>query len=178
MDRPLITQQEVNQFRPTAKLDDNRVDPYIIEAQVADLKPVLNDALYLEFLTRIFGDTAHADYAKYLELLNGKNWTHNGQSIRFYGVVAMLSYNSLARFAIGNPVHYSRYGIVQKIAPQSEPVDPAVLREEVRNLKSLATTYTNNLILFLQNNRTTYPLYSYNESNDMSGRTAFKLHRA
>lgn len=177
MDKLLITQTEINQYRPTSKLDDNRVDPYILEAQVAELKPVLNDALYLDLLKYFNDPTAGANYTKYQELLKGKDWTYNGQTIRFYGVIPVLVYESLAKFAIGNPVNYSRYGMVTKIAPQSEVVDPAVLREEVRNLKSMATTYKNGLIFFLQNNKTTYPLYNYNESCDMPSRNSFKMFR-
>lgn len=159
-------------------MDDNRIDPYILEAQISDLKPVLNDALYLDFITRIFGDTAHADYTKYNELLNGKDWVYRGQPVRFYGVEPVLSYHSLARFAIGSPIVYSRYGLVQKNAPQSETVDMNVIREEVRNLKSVATTFQNDLILFLQQNKTTYPLYDFNQSCDLPSRSGFRMYRA
>lgn len=177
MDKQLITQQELGKYRPTGKLEGTRVDPFIMEAQLSDLKPVLNDALYLDFIKKVFDTGAGGDYTKYQELLKGKDWAYNGQTVRFYGVEPMLAYYSLARFCIGNPVNYVRYGMVQKSINQSEPVAPEVLREEVRNLKSVAVGYQNSLILFLQQNKVTYPLYSFNESCDMPSRTGFKMYR-
>ena len=79
----IITIQDIKEVRPLAQLDPQRVDPYINEAQENDLRPILGDALFYDFITNI-------DTTKYRELLNGKTYTKNNYSIFFPGVKPML----------------------------------------------------------------------------------------
>ena len=178
MDKLLITQDDIKIYRPTAELDDARINPFIAEAQVSDLKPVLNPALYLDLLKK-FDDQLSSDYTKYNELLLGKEYTYQGQTILFDGVRPMLAYYALARFVVNNPVNITRFGIVTKTVNQSEPVDPAVLRGLVNELRSCAISYQNEVIRFLQANPTVYPLYNTGgESCNSSTQTSlnfFKL---
>lgn len=175
LNKYLITQDDIKRFRPTAELDDKRINPYILEAQILDLKPVLNDALFYDLLLK-FDDSNDSSYEKYNELLNGKVYTYNAQTIFFAGVKAMLSYYALARFIVGNPVQITRMGVVTKINAQSEPASPQVINGAVNELRSAAITYQNEVIKFLENSTTDYPLYNTGGASENSARrTSFNF---
>lgn len=159
IDKILITQSDIAAYRPTAELDEARIIPFIMEAQNADLKPVLNNALYYDFMTN-FDNTGHASYSVYQELLNGKVWTYNALSEYYSGIKPMLCYYALARFIVNNPFHVTRMGVVRKVVTQSEQASPDDIRMLVNDLKSNALSYQNDVIKFLENNTTTYPLYN------------------
>ena len=169
--RVIITLQDIKQLRPTAELDGERWEPFALEAQDQDLRPILGDGLFYDFMTKCYS-TGDAMYSDYQNLLNGTNYTYNGQTIYFDGLKPMMVYYTLARFVQNNPVNITRYGVVTKLVNQSQPVDAQVLRQVVNELKSSAQTYKNQVDLFLNQNQTTYPLYIGSNSNI---NTSFKM---
>lgn len=174
-DALLITQDDIKVYAPTAELDDARIAPYIQEAMELDLKPVLNDAFYYDFVSKVFvsGDTM---YSAYQDLLYGKDYTYQTLTINYPGIKPMLSYYALARFVRDNPVHVTRFGVVTKVVAQSEQVDPKVLFGYVNEKKSAALNYQNQVIKFLCNNATTYPLYNTGGGSvNAPSKTSFKV---
>lgn len=170
LDKYLITKDDILVYRPTAVLDDARIKPFILEAQRLDLKPVLNDALYYDLVLK-FDSSGDPMYVAYGELISGKAYTYNGNPIYFDGIKPMLAYYALARFVVDNPINITRMGIVVKTVQQSEPVDPAQIRMLVNELRSSAVSYQNQVIQFLQNNISTYPLYNSGGGSANAART-------
>lgn len=159
MNKPiLITLQDIKAVRPTAELDNVRWQPFATEAQDQDVKPILGDALYYQLMT-----TPAA--TAYAELLNGKTYTYNGETIYFEGIKTMIVYFFLARFIQNNAVNITRFGVVTKTLNQSQPVDAQVIRQVVNEMKSNAQTYKNDVDRFLLQNQTTYPLYIGGNAN-------------
>jgi hypothetical protein len=156
--RVLITLADIKQIRPTAELDGARWEPFALEAQDQDLRPILGDGLYYDFMREVF-DSGDDMYADYQSLLNGVAYTYNGQTIYFDGVKPMLVYFTLARFVQNNPVHITRFGVVSKVVPQSQNVDGQVLRQVVNELRSCAMTYKNQVDTYLLENQETFDLY-------------------
>jgi hypothetical protein len=152
----IISLADLQQYRPVGDLDNKRVDPYILEAQENDLRPILNDALYKDFVEKY----SQATTPNYSELLNGKSWTYCGQTVQFNGVKPMLCYYTLARIIANNQINIVPYGVVQKVVQQSQPVDAGTLKMQISELRSVAIRYQNDLILFLENNISSYPLYN------------------
>jgi hypothetical protein len=161
--RVLVTLHDLKKIRPLADLNGSRWEQYAVESQDQDLRPILGDGLYYDFMTKVF-DTGATEYADYQLLLNGTNWTDNGQTVYFDGLVPMLSYFTMARFVQNNPINITRYGIVTKTLSQSTPADPAMINSVVNELRSSAITYKNQVDNYLLNNVTTYPLYIGSES--------------
>lgn len=155
----IITIQDIKEVRPLAQLDPQRVDPYISESQENDLRPILGDALFYDFITNI-------DTTKYRELLNGKTYTKNNYSIFFPGVKPMLCYFSLARIAQNNPINFTSYGMVQKTMQNSEPLDQRILGALVTELRDVANSYQTRVVEFLKDNQTIYPLFNVSSSKD------------
>ncbi len=157
----LVTIQDIQEIRPLAQLDVKRVDPYITEAQENDLRPVLGDALFYDFITNYAA-------AKYRDLLNGKTYTKDGYSIFFPGVKPMLCYFALARITQNNAINLTSYGAVQKTVQGSEAVDARILGALVTELRDVANSYQSRVVEFLQNDPTTYPLYNATSSKSES----------
>lgn len=155
----LINQDDIKIYAPTAELDGARIDPFILETQENNLKQVLNDAFYYDFMLRI-NSTTDPLYSAYQSLLNGNTYTVNARVISFPGIKPMIVYYALARFARNNPVHITRFGVVTKTVQQSEPVQAAVLNGYINEKNSVGLNYQNQVVKFLQYNPTIYPLYN------------------
>jgi hypothetical protein len=155
----LITIEDIKEIRPMAQLDVKRVDPYITETQENDLRPIMGDAFFYDFITN------YTD-AKYRELLNGKTYTKNGYSIFFPGLKPMLCYFALARITQNNAINLTSYGIVQKDMSGSQPVDQRIIGALVTELRDVANSYQSRLIDFLNYNQTTYPLFNVSSGKD------------
>lgn len=155
----LISQDDVTTFFAMAEIPQGRFDPHIIKAQDLDLRPVLNDALYYDFITK-YNSTGDPMYAAYQTLLNGGAYTYSGQTIEYPGIKPMLCSFTLARFLPMNPINVTRYGVVNKVNPQSAPVDQSQIKYAVDSLRADAVKYQGDVIKFLSNNTATYPLYN------------------
>lgn len=156
--RCIITLNDIKQLRPTAELDGVRWEPFCLEAQDQDLRPILGDGLYYDFMTEVF-DTGDDMYANYQSLLNGVAYTLNGQTVYFDGLKPMVVYYTLARLVQNQQVNITRYGVVTKTIAQSTPSDPQVIRQVVNELKSNAMTYKNQVDTYLLQNQSTFTLY-------------------
>ena len=155
----LITLEDINKYRPVSlHIDPARINPYILEAQYSDLRPVLNEVFYLDFLKKVNDPTA-PEYPAYQELLNGKEYEHDGHLVEYPGLKPMIAYYAYARFITKNPIHATRFGMMQKTVEQSTPVDYGLIKTNVNEARSLAVIYQNNLTLFLDRNIDTYPLW-------------------
>ncbi len=155
----LITQADIVLHHPMSTgIVQARFDPYILKAQELDLKPVLNDALYYDFLTK-FSNTGDPMYALYHTLLNGGAFALNGVTINYPGIKPMLCAFVMARFLPANQNNVTRYGVTQKTTPQSEPVSASSITYLVNNLRAEAMAYQNQVEQYLLQKQTDYPLY-------------------
>lgn len=173
----LITPAQIKAYRPTADLDDARVTPFILEAQQNDLRPVLNDVLYYDLMKK-FTESADVMYTNYQNLINGVDYDYNGSTIHFSGIKPMLAYYTLARFIVNNPVNITRFGVVQKVNPQSEPLSAGVINSVVNDLRSTAMNYQNELVKFLETKSSVYTLYQTGGADSNTGtRNSFNFFR-
>lgn len=156
-ERLIITLQDIKVIRPMADLDEARVDPHIKEAQKLYLKPLLNPTFYYDFIKNF--DNPDAQYEKYRELLNGKEWTNSGNVEYFEGIKPMLCYYALASLCEENPMNITRHGIVRKVQTNSEPIDAATLKQAINKLKSAGSVFESEVVRFIEANKSTYPLY-------------------
>jgi hypothetical protein len=170
--KPLITIDDIKAFRPVAEIPQARLDPYILESQQQELRPLMNDALYTDFMTK-FDNSVDPMYPNYQTLLKGTTYIYAGQTIEFPGIKAIIVYYALARFIQSSPININTYGIVQKKVSESDPISPEDRRIEATNLRAQALSYADQLKKFLYINIATYPLYGFKYSNQEVNRTGF-----
>lgn len=135
-------------------LDDRDIDPIIDEAQEFDLKPVLGRELYLDFITNV---TA----TKYQDLLNGKTYTPTGSTspIEFKGLKEVLKYYVYKRMIVLGGVKSTNSGFVLKTLENSERIPATQMAQMIAQAASGARAYEDDMVLFLNNFHTTYPLW-------------------
>jgi hypothetical protein len=176
LNKYIISKTDLLTYRPTATLDDARILPFILEAQRLDLRPVLNDALYYAFVNDYDTGTSVMATQIYIDLLNGKTYSYNNQTIQFDGVKPMLCYFTLARFVADNPVNITRMGINVKRNEFSDPADPRLIQMTVNELRSAAVMYQNQVIQYLETLSSSYPLYDTGGgSSNASRKTSFNF---
>lgn len=151
----LVTIEDFSQFRAiTANLDSiKRLDPYIQEAQILDLKPLLGSALYWDFMKNETED-------KYALLINGKEYTDpSGRPEYMPGVKPIVCYFAYARFVMANNVTSTPFGMVNKKNDYSDQVQEKTLARLAQEARSTATAYWEEVRKYLDYNRSTYPYW-------------------
>jgi hypothetical protein len=179
-DKLLISADVIARYRPLSKgIPASRMEPYIREAQYNDLRPILGDPLFLDFMKKFdaSGDPMYADYQK---LLLGDEYTPPGDTatIEYPGIVPMLAYYTLARFVEGNRMNVTTYGVVQKVTEQSEPMGEKLLDGAIASFRSNGYGFEQALVKYLRDKGTSvYPLYrgAMTESLNTSGVKFFDL---
>ena len=160
-DKCLINLTDIQRFRPTAELDGERITPFILEVQANDLRPILGEALYYDFMKK-YDDNVDPQYTNYQDLLNGKEYTYNGYTVVHDGLIPFLSYSTLARFVLMNPINITRFGnSKKKESDRSEPLSPEETKMIVTDLKSNAIRASGLIKQYLYYNVALYPLYQY-----------------
>ncbi len=161
MKKLIITIDNIREFRPLpASMQAARILPYIQEAQQIDLKNLLGDALYLDFMTKFDDSAQGATYTAYQDLLNGKSYSYAGQNVEHPGLVGFMAYSALARFFANNQVNATSFGVVQKEWEGSTPVSSDMIRQTVTELRSNALALRADIEKYLTANSTTYPLWA------------------
>ena len=160
----IINRDDIKNVRPMSNVPYERLDPYLRDAQQFDLKPIIGSAFYLALENDYTPGDVFVD-PLYLELLNGKDYTYNGHTIRYSGMKDMMSYFTLSRFIVEQPMNITRYGIVQKPDPNSENLSSASIKMVKEQLMSAAISLRDEMIKFLEQNNTDYPLYGPNSIN-------------
>lgn len=154
----IVTFDDLKAVRPLGDLDPSRVDQYILEAQSHDLRPILNDALYYDFMKNF--DNVSGTYDKYRDLLNGKEYTYQGSTIEYVGLNEMICFFALARLIPANVNHFTRFGAVKKKQENSEPLDAKEIQMLISEMRSNAQFHIPLVKKFIQTNINIYPEYS------------------
>jgi hypothetical protein len=161
MGKKLITIEDLILYRPLSKnIPVERIESYIEEAQEIDLRAVLGDSLYYDFMLK-FDNTGDAMYTKYQELLKGKVYIANGVTKEYPGIIPMLAHYTLARFYENNAINVTRFGLTAKVTEESTPISDAALAKAVSSIRSVGIAYQNRVEDFLNTvARVDYTLYN------------------
>lgn len=167
----IIAKTDINGFFPIGKnLNDERVDPHILRAQQAELKPFLGDEMYYDFIENI-GTPENQ------RLFDGGEYVEQGGTIYFSGVKALLSAWSYSRIIKNNQVFVTRGGVTSKDTEQSEQHLNSMVQQRSRDAASAAIRIQHEIALFIDKNRDDYPLWQRSTSTNAPTRTAFKMTR-
>lgn len=129
----LITQSDIAKVRQLTGRDlETRLKQFIQDAQYLDLQNILCADLFFA----VTGDpTAHKD------LLNGCDYTYNGQTRHHEGLKTVLSYFAYARFVRFGSAISTAYDMVQKLQDNSQPISEAEKQVIYTENRKIAMTY-------------------------------------
>ena len=155
---PLITKTDIQEFK---MISDNvssikQLSPFIIEAQEFDLRPFMGESFFIDFMDDA---TASPQFTKYEDLWNGVQYTYSGHKYEHQGIKAILIYHSYARYLPHASVKSTPHGMVHKQNQYSERVSDKTIARMLAQARSGAEEHERRVRLFLQRNRSDYPLY-------------------
>lgn len=138
----------------TQNLDERSIGPVIDEAQEFDIKPVLGAQMYLDMLNNLSA-------TKYQDLLNGKEYTPTGETspVKFNGLKEVLKYYVYARMVVLDGVKSTNSGMVQKVLENSERLSSTQRVQMINQARSGAKALEDDMVKFICNYSTDYPLY-------------------
>lgn len=168
----LISLSDLKEIRPIAETDQSRIDTYIYEAQMNDIRPLLGEAFYYDFISKVF-DTGATEYADYQKLLNGGVYDWDGGEVLYNGLKICLSYYTLARYVTNNPVNFTSYGVVTKVNQQSQPIETRSLSLVAGQLRDTAKSFESSIRQFIEVNINDYPNYRFGKSINSPGGFSF-----
>lgn len=111
----LITRADIALYRQISKTpNDDKLNEMILDAQLLDLQPLLGEKLYNKILK------TPEDYT---DLLNGGNYQFQDTEYTNNGLKMVLVYYTYARYIMFSSVTDTPFSVVEKLNPDSRPVD-------------------------------------------------------
>lgn len=165
----LITVTQIAQYKQmTVNINAEKlVNPYIMEAQEFDLRPMLGDEFYLAFIDDF---VASPSLQEYEAVYSGSTYTYQGKTYKHEGIVPILAYFAYARYAKEHKEISTGSGFRVKRNDSSDLASDVSISGKVSQARSGGVVYQERLKLFLDRNASDYPLWeSCNSSNRRKG---------
>lgn len=154
--------------RIDTNFDSNRFAALANEVQRVNLRDLLGQNMYYDFFDNI---TA----AKYVSLRDGGSYTFNGSTIQYFGLKPALSYWWLAKAVMGGDLFISDYGAIEFSNNQQQSHESYRMKQQaIMDLNGKAQTYANDIIRYIIEHSSNYPLY---EGEGQKGVTQFTTFR-
>ena len=151
----LIDKIEIANHRQiSTSVRDDKINPYIEDAELLDLRKMLGKALYNDI-------SINPTKATNVELLNGKTWQDDaGNSYQFVGLKKILSILAYARYIKFGSFTDTGFGYVQKSTQDSTPVPETSKRDNYTKERQTANEYFQDVKEFLDYSSDLYPLWN------------------
>jgi hypothetical protein len=151
----------ISDFTPYKAISANinatkKLEPYILEAQEFDLRPILGDELYNALVEDFEASPSLTDYG---DLFNGSEWTVGSHTYKHNGLIPVLCYFAYARYKLNSNVEDTAFGTVTKRNLESDPVSEKTIARQADQARSGAMAYMQKVINFLNDNSDDYPLW-------------------
>lgn len=144
----LITISQIRSYKALSVNvnQEKKITPAILEAQQFDLKKLMGDAFYLEFVNDFNQSPSLPIYS---DLYNGSEFTHCGKTIRHEGIKTVLAYLTYARYVLNSNVESTAFGTVRKKTEDSEQVDEKTITRLHNQAYAGAMEYWEDVVKFL-----------------------------
>lgn len=152
----LINKTEIAKHREVARnVRDDKINPFIEDAELLDLKPLLGNKLYMALTTN------YTDQ-RFIDLLEPKEFEVDGVPYKHQGLMKVLSIFAYARYIIQGSFTDTAFGFVQKSNQDSTPVSESSKRNIYQQDRQTATSYFSDISLYLSYNVSRYPEWKSN----------------
>ena len=168
----LITVDDIKKVRAISNVinADKEIMPFVYEIQDTVIKEMLGEELYYDLMINYDGEeTGNTTPTKYLELLNGKQYEHNGKNYIFNGLKQIIAYYSYYSFIKQWGLHITNAGIVVKSGDMSLPAEDASRGRMLADVKQKLIVFVKDLERFLCRNSETYTLYNLRCNTHVEG---------
>lgn len=150
----LINRSDVTPYAQIAihAREETMLQPHILAAQNVDVKPVLGNVFFTDLVVNRLQQ-------KYVQLLEGGTYTHNGNVVTFQGLKAALACYTYARYVLAKNAVDTPFGMVAKTTENSVQADTKLLLNIASEKRSEASAYLHEVVQYLKANANTYTLF-------------------
>lgn len=149
----LITKTDIADFREVSRgVRNDKINPYIDDAQFIDLRPQLGDRFYNDIIS-------NSTNPEYTELIEGGQYQHAGVQYTNPGLKKVLAIYAYARYVVFGSYTDTAFGFVEKSHQDSKPVSDASKRNIHKQEQNTAFNYWLEVAKYLDRNADKYPLW-------------------
>lgn len=142
METPLIDILEIRKYKQVSgSITTERINQFILEAQIQDLAPLLGEDLYNSIIT---------DPSAYETLLNGNKYAYNGKNYTNYGLNIVLAHYAYARYVRFGSYVDTPFSYIEKKNDTSERVSESGKNSLYTLNRDTAFTYFKNVLTYMQ----------------------------
>lgn len=152
----LITKEDIAKYREISRsVRDDKINPYIDDAQFLDIKKLTGTRLYNDILKR-------KDDEVIQKLLNTGEYEYKGEIFYNPGLIRVHCHFAFARYVLFGSYTDTSFGLIQKSNQDSQPVPQTSKRDIYKQERQTAVEYWNDVALFLNRKSNEYPLWKSN----------------
>jgi hypothetical protein len=177
LDNLLIDNSDFKEFADVTKTmlnDIPKMELYIREAQVAEIRTFLGDELYLKMVLDYNDTNKNFDTQRYNDIWEGIDYDDAGKTKRSHGLKAAHVYYALSRIIKNNSFNITRFGNKDLTQDSSTSSSIGVIKSKINQAKSQALIYQNECKRFLDLNLSTYPEFANEETKGIKTGIQFK----
>ena len=176
LDSLLLQPSDFKEFSDITKTlvnDVPKMELYIRESQVSEIRAFIGDELYLKMILDYDETNQTFTDANYTNLWFGVDYTVGTVTKRLHGLKAAHIYYSLSRIIEGANFNTGRFGNKDINNENSQSNTHAMIRAKVNAARSQGLIYQNEAKDYLDQNNSTYP--EWPDSNQRPIRTGIKM---
>jgi hypothetical protein len=150
----IITATEIKNFKDIGnKIDENKINPIIEQAQLTELKDVLGSEFYFDVLNNLTNP-------EYADLLSGSSFTYNEITYNQDGLKALVADYFMAKYVIQINTNITPFGATVKQTTDGIPTDRNSLKDISTMQMQLAGSRWEQIKMYLDNNTTKFPKWN------------------
>lgn len=147
----LITKIEIAKHREISRgLKDDKINPFIDDAEFQDLRPLLGDKFYSDLV-------ANSGETNYTNLLEEFEYTYDDIKYKNPGLKKVLSIYAYSRYILFGSFTDTSFGFIQKSNQDSTPVGDSQKRNIYTQERNTAFNYWLEVEKFINRNKDNYP---------------------
>lgn len=163
-DPQLIQKIDFEDYRDiSANIGDERLTPWILEAQGIEMQNFLGPELYLEMVSDWDDVNKVFTTQKFKDLWEGVDVAGK---YRFYGLKPSIIYFAYARFLKNQDVVVTRYGVKNLVREESEKNPDTSTSIKYKAAEQMAIQFQDRAAVYLQDNETDFASWPYYTTNE------------
>jgi len=170
----LLTPIQIKDYKDIGnKIDENKINPIIEQAQIVDLKATLGDRFYFD----VVGNKDNPDYAP---LFSGCTFTYFDVNYYQDGLNALLADYFMSKYILQLNTNFTPFGATQKLSQDSEPKDRNSLKDVSTQQLQLAGARWEIIYLYLNANPDLFPNWKNNifsSDSPLEGNRTFRFRK-
>ncbi|NIV13658.1 MAG: hypothetical protein GWN62_20970 [Aliifodinibius sp.] len=164
----ILKQSDVEVYRNISNnFDQDKFDAFALEVQETTLRELLRDPLYYQLVNDLDGN-GDPQTQRFIDLVNGKAYTYDNETIQYYGLKPYLAYHWLALNLREGDYFAADYGNIQFSSNEQDNMTK-ITDERIDRINSgyykKITSYRNNIVQYLNEEDGTYPEWEGRSGN-------------